>query len=266
MTETYRAFRIAYDGRGYRGFQRQPDQPTVEGTLLEAFEELDADTDAYAAASRTDAGVSAAAQTVAIRCPAWLDVEALNGRLPAAVRAWAHADVPPEFHPRFDATGREYRYVHYAPDVHLDRLRQACQRLVGRHDFRHLTADSGETHRTLRTVEVRRDDPFVRFRFEAPSFLRHQVRRIVTLLDEVGRGARSMDELEAILAGDPLPGERGIRPADPRSLVLLDIRYEGGPFEGPSGDRPPVTSAFEELALDEEREAAALRSVAKRVV
>lgn len=265
MTNTYRAFRIAYDGRGYRGFQRQPDQSTVEGVLLEAFGELGADPEEYVAASRTDAGVSAAAQTVAIGCPVWLGSEALNGRLPADVRAWLHADVSEDFHPRYDAAGREYGYIHYAPDIDLDRVRQGCERLVGCHEFRHLTADAGDTRRTLRTAEVRRDDPFLRFRFEAPSFLRHQVRRVVTLLDEFGRGERSLEEVDAILAGEPLTGERGISPADPRSLVLEDIRYEDAPFEGGSRDGSPVATAFKEMALVEEREASALRSVGRRV-
>jgi len=80
-----RAYRVAYDGRPYSGFQRQPDVPTVEGTVLAALGrlgvcELDAIPEGYAAAGRTDAGVSAVAQTVAFDAPDWLAPAAFNRR------------------------------------------------------------------------------------------------------------------------------------------------------------------------------------------
>ena len=96
-----RAFRLAYDGRPFYGYQRQPRVPTVEGALLDALTDLDVVDDPtvvperYAAAGRTDAGVSASAQTVAFVAPEWLTPAALSSALPATVRAWAHADVPP---------------------------------------------------------------------------------------------------------------------------------------------------------------------------
>ena len=98
------AFRIAYDGQPYRGFQRQPDVPTVEDALLGALRDLDvlpADADTppgSAAAGRTDAGVSALAQTVAFEAPDWLSPAAFNSELPESIRAWASADVDAEFH------------------------------------------------------------------------------------------------------------------------------------------------------------------------
>ena len=116
-----RAFRLAYDGRPFYGFQRQPSVPTVEGALFDALGALsvlppDADKPAgYAAAGRTDAGVSAVAQTVAFGCPDWLTPRALNSELPTTIRAWASADVPPEFHATHDAARREYVYYLYAP-------------------------------------------------------------------------------------------------------------------------------------------------------
>ena len=97
------AYRIAYDGRPYHGFQRQPDVPTVEDAMLGALRDLDvlagdADTPpGYAAAGRTDAGVSALAQTVAFEAPDWLSPAAFNSELPESIRAWASADVDAEF-------------------------------------------------------------------------------------------------------------------------------------------------------------------------
>lgn len=232
-SEQYRAFRIAYDGRSYRGFQRQPDQPTIEGALFAALERLGIDPagSGYAAAGRTDAGVSAIAQTIALRVPPWLDPCAMNGELPEAIRSWAAVDVSENFHPRYDAVSRRYRYVHHAPGVGVDRLQTACDRLVGTHDFRHLTPENDDTTRRLQEVSVHRADPFLVFEIEAPGFLRHQVRRIVSLVSDVGRGERSLDDLDSILAGESLPGHRGIEPADPRFLILMDVTYDGVTFE-----------------------------------
>ncbi len=260
----YRAFRIAYDGRGYRGFQRQPDQPTVEDALLKGLADLgvDHETDpGYAAASRTDAGVSAAAQTIAIPGPAWLDCEALNGALPDDIRAWARADVPEDFHPRYDAVERVYEYVQYAPEAALEPMREGCRRMTGRQDFRHLTAGTDDAVRTLQAASIDREDPFVRFRVRAGAFLRQQVRRMVTMLTELGRGERTIEGIDAILAGDALAGEAGIAPADPRSLVLVDIAYEDMAFER----SPAIGAEFEGRALDRERVGAALRTVAREL-
>src|SRR6056297_3366826 len=118
-----RAFRIAYDGTDYYGYQRQPDVPTVEDAIFDALRALevlapDADKpDGYAAAGRTDAGVSALAQTIALEAPDWLAPRALNGRLPADIRAWAAADAPDGFHATHHATRRAYTYHLYAPAV-----------------------------------------------------------------------------------------------------------------------------------------------------
>lgn len=226
MTER-RAFRVAYDGRPYRGFQRQPDQPTVEDDLLAAFEQLDVDplASGYAAAGRTDAGVSAIAQTVALDVPGWLDPHALNGALPPAIFAWASAAVDASFHPRHHAAAREYTYVWSPVDVDLDRLEAACDLLEGTNDVRHLTADREKTVRSVTTVDVERTDPHLRLTVRAPGFLRQQVRRTATLLTEVGRGERGDDELVGILSGEPLPGHRGIRPAAPEGLLLTDVHY-----------------------------------------
>lgn len=236
---SYRAFRIAYDGRAFRGYQRQPDQHTIEGTLLDAIERLDIDPfrePGYAAAGRTDAGVSALEQTVAIACPSWLDAAALNGQLPETIVAWASADVHASFHPRHDAVARRYTYVSHATDVNIERARAASDRLEGTHDFQHLTADREDTIRTVTSLDIHREDPFLVFSITAPGFLRHQVRRIVTLVTDVGRGERSLEKIDPILAGDTLPGHRGIAPAEARYLVLTAVDYDGVAFQvDPSG-------------------------------
>jgi tRNA pseudouridine38-40 synthase len=139
-----RAVRLAYDGTGYRGFQRQPHGDTVENALFEALEALDVAFEAgapvgYAAAGRTDAGVSARAQTVAFASPEWLRLRALNAERPADVRAWAAADADADVHATHDAAVRRYCYYLYAPDASDDRAAEACRGLSGRHDLHNFT-------------------------------------------------------------------------------------------------------------------------------
>lgn len=242
-----RAFRVAYDGRPYNGFQRQPDVPTVADTILDALRDLgalDADTDVpegYAASGRTDAGVSALAQTVAFECPEWLTAAAFNSALPASIRAWASADVALEFHATHDAAAREYTYFLFAPagdsqaeaatnGTVLDRARSACSWLSGEHDFHNLTPDDTGTIRDV-DLSVARDDAFLVLTVRAGGFARQLVRRLVSVVDEIATGTAGTDRIERVLADEPLPGPDGVAPAPPYPLVLTDVVYPGVSFQ-----------------------------------
>jgi tRNA pseudouridine38-40 synthase len=225
-----RAFRIAYDGADYRGFQRQPSVSTVEDELLDALESLDVlDRDegpppGYAAAGRTDAGVSALAQTIAFETPEWLTPAALNGALPGDIRAWASAPVPDGFHATHQADAREYEYHLSAPAADEDRARAVIDRLAGTHDVSNLTLDEKGTERTLEpTVDV--EDSFLVVRFRAGGFPRQFVRRAVELVREVATGEASIENVDRVLDPTPLPGPDGVPPAPPRPLVLIDVSY-----------------------------------------
>ncbi|CAI50612.1 tRNA pseudouridine synthase TruA [Natronomonas pharaonis DSM 2160] len=231
-----RAFRIAYDGTGFRGFQRQPHGETVENALFEALSSLgvafeDGRPPGYAAAGRTDAGVSARAQTVAFEAPAWLLPRALNGELPASVRAWAAADVGDAFHATHDATARAYRYFLYAPEPSADttRARAACARLSGSHDFHNFTPDDRGTERTL-SMRLRRQGPFLVVDCRAGGFARQLVRRLVAAVAAVARGERPLSFLGRALDDDPLSGADGIAAAPPEPLLLADVVYPGVEF------------------------------------
>jgi tRNA pseudouridine38-40 synthase len=229
-----RAFRVAYDGTGYRGYQRQPHGDTVEDTLFEALSELGVGFEegspvGYAAAGRTDAGVSARGQTVAFEAPEWLRPRALNGELPADVRAWADADVPASFHATHDAVERTYRYFLYAPDLDVERVAEVCTRLSGEHDFHNLTPDETGTERNL-SVSVEREGSFLVVDCRAGGFARELVRRVVSLLEAVATGEREAGFLERVLSAERLSGPDGVAPAVPEPLVLLDVRYPGIEF------------------------------------
>jgi len=224
------AYRVAYDGRPYHGFQRQPDVSTVSDSILDALralEVLPADRDVpegYAAAGRTDAGVSARAQTVAFEAPDWLSPAALNSELPDDVRAWASADTPADFHATHDASAREYTYVLYAPDADDGQARRALDALAGEQDFHNLTTDETGTVRTLSTG-CRRDGPFLVCQFSAGGFPRQFVRRAVSLVAEIARGEATLDRVDRALSAESLSGPDGIAPAPAYPLVLTDVVY-----------------------------------------
>ncbi|SMO61204.1 tRNA pseudouridine(38-40) synthase TruA [Halorubrum cibi] len=282
-----RAFRVAYDGRAYAGFQRQPHAETVEGTLLAALSKHglvargDGPTHAtppgYAAAGRTDAGVSAVAQTVAFEAPEWLTPRAFNGRLPGSVRIWAAADVDAGFHATHDAVRRTYRYFLYAPatePVDVDRrgehaidddaVHDALARLSGEHDFHNLTSDDAGTVRDLRATATREGD-FLVVEVAAGGFPRALVRRIVGAAEAVGRGTADSELVDRLLADEPVPGEYGVGPAAPEPLVLWDVAYDGVDFEVDEEAAASAVGAFGERHRDARRVAAATGAIRDRI-
>jgi tRNA pseudouridine38-40 synthase len=231
-----RAFRIAYDGRPYHGYQRQPSVPTVEGCLFSALAALGigdgGPPDGYAAAGRTDAGVSALAQTVAFEAPEWCTPRALNGELPADVRAWASAEAPGGFHATHGAESRAYRYHLHAPDLAIEAVSEPLSAIEGTHDFHNLTAVSDPGRDTVRTVEetsVERDGEFLVVELRAGGFLHEMVRRVVSFLEaSAGEDAPAIDR---VLSPETLSGPEGIGPAPPEPLVLVDAEYPELAFE-----------------------------------
>ncbi|UWG46536.1 Pseudouridylate synthase [Halanaeroarchaeum sp. HSR-CO] len=224
-----RAFRIAYDGRPFHGFQRQPSVPTVEDAIFDALRALEIFEDdkppGYSAAGRTDAGVSARAQTVAIRSPDWLSPRALNGELPDSVWAWASADAPDDFHATYDAQWREYRYFLYAPDIDDERARDALAALRGEHDFHNLTPDDENTVRRLRG-EIVRDGSYLVVTLRSSGFARELVRRVVSLVRAVGSGAAPVSKVATVLGTEPIDGPEGVPPAPASPLVLRRVAYD----------------------------------------
>jgi len=261
VTAARRAFRIAYDGTPFHGFQRQPDLPTVEGALFDALRDLgvlDGDESkppGYAAAGRTDAGASAVAQTVAFDCPAWLSPRALNAELPDAAWAWARADVPADFHATHDARFREYVYVLHATAADPDRAREAARALSGEHDFHNLTRDADGTVRDL-SLDAVPDGPFLVLTARADGFPRGLVRRLASLVRGVATGETPLDRVDRVLDSAPLDGPRGIPPAPPGPLLLADVGYEGVAFER---DERAVAAARAHFAAERSRHRALAR-------
>lgn len=214
---------VAYVGTRYAGWQRQPGRPSVQEELERAVERVTGSPSRVVGAGRTDAGVHALAQVAHVRTPSAIPAErfapALNHHLPQDVAVRHAEDAPDGFHARRDARWRAYRYViwnrpgrnpflvdralPWAGALQVDRMQEAADRLVGRHDFAAFCATGSCPRTTWCTVyrfRVRRRGPLVLVDVVADRFLRHMVRMLVGTLLEVGSGRREPGDVEDVLA------------------------------------------------------------------
>jgi tRNA pseudouridine38-40 synthase len=217
----YRAT-VEYDGTDFAGFQLQPNARTVQGELEAALARLNGGERAVVdGAGRTDAGVHATGQVIAFtytgRVPAAELQRAVNALLPrdVAIRGLRRASA--EFHPRYAARYREYRYTVWngphsplrertalgvrAP-LDVAAMASAGSVFLGRHDFSSFgaVAEDRSPVRTVQAVRVRKEGRLVTIDVTADAFLRGQVRRMVAALLEVGHGKMDAVELAAALA------------------------------------------------------------------
>ncbi|HET7501905.1 MAG TPA: tRNA pseudouridine(38-40) synthase TruA [Kofleriaceae bacterium] len=254
---------VEYDGTDLCGWQRQANGPTVQGHLEDALGKLLAHEVAVTGASRTDAGVHASGQVASFRTgraiPLHGVVRGLNSLLPAAIAIAAADEVGDDFHPRFSATGKHYRYLVFTrPErsprwrdrawhlrgaavpvgpqgsgvrLDLDAMREAAGALVGEHDFAAFRAAGCTAHTTVRHIEgvaigpVPGEPALVAIDVRGNAFLRNMVRICVGTLVEVGQGRRPVGQVAEILASRDRT-RAGIT-APPGGLELVSVRYDG---------------------------------------
>lgn len=241
---------IEYDGARYKGVQLQANAVTVQGELERALERLSGEKTRLVAASRTDSGVHAKGQVVSFKTAAHFSVstwvKALNFYLPPDIAVKAAYPVEESFNVRRQAVSREYRYYILNSPVRsplwrrcaysvphplsIEAMNQACQAIVGEHDFAPFTPPGGKLMNTRRTVykaKVSRKNSLVVFQIIANSFLPHQVRHTVGGLIRVGLGKMGVDSFVELA----MSRKRGaIGPAAPAyALCLTRVNYADFP-------------------------------------
>lgn len=237
---------IEYDGAPYRGWQYQADAPTVQGAIEDAIARFDGARVTIQGAGRTDAGVHALGQVAHAdlsRDYAGGTVrDALNFYLrPQPIAVLEAEPVAPDFNARFSATRRHYLYriVNRRPDLALDlgrawrvgrpldiaAMRQAAQRLLGRHDFttfRSTECQSKSPVKTLDQFDIETDGCNVNVVVSARSFLHNQVRSMVGSLAHVGERKWNADDMARILAARDRTLCGQVAPACGLYLVKVD--------------------------------------------
>ncbi|MBD3246454.1 MAG: tRNA pseudouridine(38-40) synthase TruA [Candidatus Omnitrophica bacterium] len=241
---------VQYDGTGYYGFQIQRKKSdaeiTVESVLREAFSRLFGAPLSLTYASRTDRGVHAKAQVVSARVHTDIPLSniprALNSFLPPDIRILHVKNVPLEFHARYHARSKQYRYFLYTrqkPSVFWRRyswyfpapldisaMQRAGAALCGRKDFRVFAKQAKvypHCERTLRRITVRKRGPLLLIDLEADAFLRGMARNIVGLLVKAGTGKQPPRAVKDILRGNRLYHNV---PAPAHGLFLMKVNYE----------------------------------------
>ncbi|MFV0277277.1 MAG: tRNA pseudouridine(38-40) synthase TruA [Parahaliea sp.] len=265
------ACRLEYDGSRYHGWQIQHhlDVPTVQQTLEAALSQVAGADVRVHSAGRTDTGVHACAQVVHFDAPvsrspkAW--VLGGNASLPFDVRLHWALPVPEDFHARFSAIWRRYRYIiantgvrpahlnaqvtWYRQPLDAGRMQRAAQCLLGEQDFsafRAAACQSASPHRNVQAVSVRRCGPLVVIDIRANAFLHHMVRNIAGSLLAVGSGRRHDGWLAELLAGRDR--NRAADTAPPDGLYLVDVGYPGRFALQPTPEGPLVLAAVSAAA------------------
>jgi tRNA pseudouridine38-40 synthase len=251
---------LAYDGTDFAGWQVQPHQQTIQGTLAAAIERITREKVLPQGSGRTDAGVHALAQVATCQIespiPAPNLVVALNDTLPPAIRILAADEVATEFHPRASAKAKTYRYRIYRDDIcppflaryvyhHPYPLDEAAmcataQYVLGEHDFTSFAAadpdraqriqdangeDDGPSNiRTIFSSQFRRERAELIYEVRGSGFLHHMVRNLVGTFLLVGKGALAPGDIVPILEA------RNRSAAGPTAaasgLYLVSVEYD----------------------------------------
>jgi tRNA pseudouridine38-40 synthase len=236
---------VEYDGTDYLGFQEQAQGPTVQQEIERALTAVTQEEVRIIGAGRTDTGVHARGQVIAFST-AWRHSleelqRALNAVLPEDIVVRELRSVAEDFHPRFDAVSRWYRYTilnqplrsplarrfayHFPRPLDVAAMNEAAGVLVGSHDFASFgRAPQGDnTVRQVYRAQFTLEEPFVYFDIEANAFLYRMVRRLVGTLLLVGIGELSVDGFKEILQSADI--DRAGQAVPAHGLCLMKVSY-----------------------------------------
>ena len=238
---------IEYDGTDFVGWQIQPNGISVQQRLEEALAQLTGETVRVHSSGRTDAGVHAQGMVchfdTARELPLSAWREGTNRFLPQDIAVRQAEVVADDFHARFAAAGKCYRYTllldeirsplqrrnswQVRPPLDLELMRMAARQFVGEHDFaafRTSGCAAETTNREIFSVTFYEALPLCHIDIEGSGFLKNMVRMMVGTLVEIGRGKRPLADIEKLLRGDG-----AVKPAftaPPQGLCLRQVHYQ----------------------------------------
>lgn len=249
MTQRYRVT-VAYDGTDFAGFQSQPNQRTVQGTLEKALMKMSkGEAVAVYGSGRTDSGVHAYGQVVHFDYPKLLPatsmLRALNSLLPLDMEVVDSQLAAPDFHARFGTSGKRYLYRvdlghytnpfkrrytgHYPYPIDVSRIQAAMPDVMGTHDYTSFVASGGVIKNKVRTiydatVEYDESANELIFEFYGNGFLYNMVRILVATLLEIGNGRRDVHDFLRLYEVKDRQEARSTAPAS--GLYLKEVYYK----------------------------------------
>lgn len=244
------AAEISYDGSCFSGWQKQPERSSVQQALEEAASLLNGSFVPVAGAGRTDAGVHAKGQVCSFELAREWDARqltlAMNSKLPEGVSVMKVAAVAPDFHARYSALRREYRYFIWNSGTIYPHLKgrvywlkggshnwnsasSAAEYLLGTHDFHNFCKQEScgpSTIRTITNISLRRKKELVVLKVEGDGFLHNMVRIILGNLELAALGKIKPEQMKELLSRENTRGTGG-RTFPPCGLYLWKITYSG---------------------------------------
>jgi len=251
---------VEYDGASYSGWQRQSHVIGVQECVENAIEKVALSPHHITCAGRTDAGVHATYQVVHFDTDVHRPIKAwtrgLNSNLPDTVSVRWAKQMDDDFHARFSATARRYRYIIYNDELrpgilkggvshvyyplNAELMNTAAQYLKGKHDFSSFRAANCQAKtaiRTVRSIDLYRKGKYIIMDVEANAFLHHMVRNFIGTLMVVGRELQKPEWVQEVL--ELKNRKKAGMTAKPNGLYLIDVEYPDQ-FELPKSDLGPL--------------------------
>jgi len=239
---------VSYDGTDYVGWQTQPNGTAVQALIEQALTEITGEKIALHGSGRTDSGVHARAQVAHfdtnVRMAADKFAVALNTHLPRDIRVLYSEETDMEFHARFTAKDKQYRYciqtgphalvatrntvLHLHGALDFEKMQKAAASIAGEHDFRAFKSAGVEMENTVRTVfssEWTKVGPYLYYDISGNGFLYNMVRILVGTMIDIGKGVLSADAIERALLSCDRADAGATAPA--QGLTLCRVRYHG---------------------------------------
>ena len=224
------AVKFAYDGREFHGYARQSQLETIEGKIVKTLIKHgfieDTNESHFRSASRTDKGVSALCNIIAFDTDASKKsiLQMLSGES-TDITIYGVKDIVPDFNPRY-AKLRWYRYYLNGDNIDWKRAMSTAAAFTGEHDFSNFARIESFKNpvRSIDNIVFTKDGTFLVIDFYAQTFLRHQIRRIISAIIKVEKGKIEKKNIIEALENPNKKVDFGLAPAEP--LILKDIFYD----------------------------------------
>ena len=237
---------IEYDGKGFNGWQKQPNKLNIQGEIERAIEEITGEKIDLIASGRTDAGVHSLGQTANFKTESKIPIEkipiAINSKLKQSIVIKSAEEVDERFHSRYNVKSKKYRYTinnskygsaiyrnmeyHFPVELNLEKMQKAAKYFEGEHDFKAFKASGTSSKSSVRKIykaEVVKNGDRIYIELTGNGFLYNMVRIISGTLLDVGIGKIEPEEIKDII--DKKDRKFAGKTLTPQGLCLVEVNY-----------------------------------------